>query len=187
MPGIVARANENVVLLLLEIAVVLAIHKQQVYAHAFGWGLFQGVRHSHQHGSAGGAIVGSGNRRVGTVVFRVVRARPGVPVGQEEEPIAGAGIEPRDEIGERQRVTFLGDVLPALHDYRIGTLVKQRIHPGSLCLVGGSPGDSVAETDLPLEVSERGSAVELVGRNVGLWRAGEEAEGEELEVANGHG
>ena len=31
------------------------------------------------------------------------------------------------------------------------------------------------------------SAVELVGRNVGFWRAGEKAESEELEVANGHG
>ena len=122
--AVVAGPDQHVVRLIGEVGVVLAVDEEQIHADRRRRAL-EHVGDAEQHGDAGRAVVGAGHGhgrlfRVGPSAFGRVSQW-----AEEQHPLRGRGLEPRDEVGERERVAVGGDVGPRLDDQRVGPLAQE--------------------------------------------------------------
>ena len=167
MVGVVLRAEEDVHLVV-EHAVVLAVHEEEVHPHGRRR-LAERRRHPEQDRRPRGAVVGARDGHGAVAAVGPVGAGPCVPVRQEEEALAGRRVEARHEIPQRDRVAPRRHVGPALDDQGVGQRAKQAVEPGGLGGVPGRARNARAEGHLRFHGAVGGLAVEGP-RRAARWR-----------------
>ena len=144
-----------------EVAVVLAVRKQEVYTDPRRH-LLEGVGHAEQQGDSRRTVVcpGHGAPSVGQV-GALVSVRSSVPVREIQNPRPIFGLEPGQVIAKAESLSSSRDDSEVLDDHRIGRRAEAREDPAATAVVCGRVGDPGTELHLPPQVAESLRSVEL--------------------------
>jgi hypothetical protein len=96
---------------------------------------------------------------------RLIGKRPRIPVGEQEHRRLGLGAETRQEVDQRQRITFDRHMGEPLDDQRVGSFPEVRFDPLRHRSVTRASRDARPEGDLALD--------ERVGRRAIKARVGD--------------
>ena len=177
----VARADQDIVRVAREIAVVLPVHEQQVHAEG-GRLCFERVGHAQQHSDARCAVVRPGDgKTLLAQVLALVGMRPRVPMREQQHPVGGAGPEAGEKVAQVQRLAVARDVGDRLHHDAVGRGPEVLQDPIARALVPRRSRDARSELHLLLEIAEGARAAELSR----LFPAARRASGYEGEARGG--
>ena len=166
-----ARPDEHVARVLREVAVVLAVHEQQVHADRRRLRL-EGVGDAQQHRHSRSAVVRAGNGQpLLPQVLALVRPGARVPMGEEEHALRELGPEAREQVPEVQGRALLRDVTDRLDRDGVGRRPQPGQDPVARLVVSRSVGHARPEVHLLADVVEGPLAGEFT--RTGLRLTGE--------------
>jgi hypothetical protein len=168
-----SRADQDISRRFCEVAVILAVHEQEIDADR-GRSTLHDIGHPEEEGHSRAAIVGAHDCVAGIPRSGAVGHRPAVPVRQQKQALLSCRVEARDKVAKLESVSRRSDVFPALHHDGIGARPQQAVQPVPHFLVRRSSRNAGAERHLGLDVTEGGTPGEFL-RRASLFPAGEDA------------
>src|SRR6266487_1390557 len=160
MFGEIARAKQRLSRVA-EIAVILPIHEQQIYADSRRLGL-EHIRNTQQHRDTRGAVVSAWyGQSLLAEVGALIREGPRIPMRQEQDALGGLRPKLRKVVPQLERLSFAGALLEILYDDRISSRSQLTQQPIARLLMSHCIGDPGTKSHLLLHVCKCGTAAEL--------------------------